>query len=67
MVSDSSYGHTGYTGTMIWIDPVNKLIFIFLSNRVYPSAAENKLAEMNIRTQIQDVIYNSLSKSTEIK
>ena len=41
-------------------DPQEKLIFVFLSNRVYPSAENNKLVEMNIRTRIQDLIYQSL-------
>lgn len=55
--SQSSYGHTGFTGTMLWVDPEYNLIYVFLSNRVHPSAAENKLAKMNIRTDIQSIIY----------
>jgi len=56
------YGHTGYTGTCCWVDPVNKLVFVFLSNRTYPNDAINKLAKMNIRTRIQEVIYQSMKK-----
>ena len=56
----STYGHTGYTGTCFWVDPDNQLIFIFLSNRTYPSRTYKKLMEMNIRPQIQDVIYEAL-------
>lgn len=56
----SVYGHTGFTGTCFWVDPDNQLIYIFLSNRVYPSRTNTKLSSLNIRTRIQDVIYKSL-------
>ncbi len=60
-VSDESFGHTGFTGTMAWADPKNGLVFIFLSNRVYPDARrENKLAKSGIRTKIQEIIYNAV-------
>jgi len=59
-VSQSSFGHTGFTGTMVWVDPEYNLVYIFLSNRVHPSAATNKLAKMNIRTEIQSLIYKSM-------
>lgn len=59
-VSQSSFGHTGFTGTMFWIDPEYNLVYIFLSNRVHPSATPNKLAKMNIRTDIQSLIYKSI-------
>lgn len=54
------YGHTGYTGTCCWVDPVNNLVYVFLSNRTYPNDSINKLAKMGIRTKIQEVIYKSL-------
>ncbi len=54
------YGHTGYTGTCCWVDPVNDLVYVFLSNRTYPYDRENKLAKSGIRTKIQEVIYESL-------
>ncbi len=60
--SHSSFGHTGFTGTMVWIDPESQLIYIFLSNRVHPTASPNKLANMNIRTDIQEQIYLSMKK-----
>ncbi len=60
-VSASSFGHTGFTGTILWIDPEYDLIYIFLSNRIHPRSFNKKLIEMNVRTQIQDVIYNSLN------
>lgn len=56
-VSSLAFGHSGFTGTFAWADPKNNLVFIFLSNRIYPSADNKKLAEMNIRTNIQDLIY----------
>jgi beta-N-acetylhexosaminidase len=59
-VSADSYGHTGFTGTMAWIDPEYEIIYIFLSNRVYPDAINNKLVEYNIRTNIQKVIYEAM-------
>jgi CubicO group peptidase (beta-lactamase class C family) len=56
------YGHTGYTGTCCWVDPVNKLVYVFLSNRTYPGDGPNKLASMSIRPKIQEVIYQSIKK-----
>ncbi len=58
--SQASYGHTGFTGTMLWVDPDYELVYVFLSNRVHPSSATNKLAQMNIRTEIQSAIYSHL-------
>lgn len=55
--SQKSIGHSGFTGTYLWIEPENKTIFIFLSNRVYPSANHNKLSKLNIRTDMNNVIY----------
>ena len=54
------FGHTGYTGTCCWVDPVNKLVYVFLSNRVYPNDASNKLSKMQIRKKIQEAIYQIL-------
>ncbi len=58
----SVFGHTGFTGTCVWSDPENNLTYIFLSNRVYPNAENNQLVKMNIRTDLQEVIYKALSK-----
>lgn len=55
----SVYGHTGYTGTCIWIDPSNQLIYIFLSNRVHPQVS-TKIYDLNVRNRIQDVIYETI-------
>jgi len=59
-VSPSSYGHSGYTGTLVWIDPEKDLVFVFLSNRVNPSAANNKINTLKIRRKVMDVVYKSL-------
>lgn len=58
--SGSTYGHTGFTGTAIWVDPAFDLIFVFLSNRIYPDANNRKLIRNNIRTRMQDVVYQSI-------
>jgi CubicO group peptidase (beta-lactamase class C family) len=55
--SPSSFGHSGFTGTYFWVDPEHDLIYIFLSNRVYPSSSPNKLVSMGIRTKIQELLY----------
>ncbi|WP_347159782.1 glycoside hydrolase family 3 N-terminal domain-containing protein [Pontibacter chitinilyticus] len=60
----STFGHTGFTGTGAWVDPDNQLIYIFLSNRVYPDAGNNKLVKYNIRTRIHDVVYKALIPKT---
>jgi len=61
--SSSSFGHSGFTGTLIWIDPKYKLNYIFLSNRTYPTYKNKKLIEMNIRTKIHDELYNVFLKN----
>lgn len=58
--SQSSFGHTGFTGTMAWADPDYDLVFVFLSNRVYPSVSPNRLALLDIRTNLQSLIYQDL-------
>ena len=60
--SQISYGHTGFTGTYVWIDPEYDLVYVFLSNRVCPDAENKKLANMNIRTDIQQVIYDAIKQ-----
>lgn len=62
-VSKSSFGHTGFTGTMAWADPEKELVYIFLSNRTYPdSNAPNSLSKENVRENIQKVIYDAIEK-----
>ncbi len=59
--SQRTYGHTGYTGTCVWVDPEYKLIYIFLSNRINPEI-NDKLSQLNIRGRIQDLIYEAIKK-----
>lgn len=60
-VSYSSFGHTGFTGTIAWADPEEEIVFVFLSNRVYPNAANKKLIKMGIRTDIMQAIYDGIN------
>ncbi|ANQ50616.1 serine hydrolase [Flammeovirga sp. MY04] len=62
----STFGHTGFTGTCAWVDPDNNIVYIFLSNRVYPTARNNKLAKENIRENIQGAIYESMIDNNSI-
>lgn len=59
--SRSTFGHSGFTGTCAWVDPENELVYIFLSNRVYPTSKNSKLAKENYRTRIMQVIYNAMN------
>ncbi|RYJ51175.1 beta-N-acetylglucosaminidase [Flavobacterium petrolei] len=58
--SMTSFGHTGYTGTMAWADPETQIVYVFLSNRTFPIAGENRLSKENIREDIQKVIYEAI-------
>jgi beta-glucosidase-like glycosyl hydrolase/CubicO group peptidase (beta-lactamase class C family) len=60
--SPQTFGHTGFTGTCTWADPKTEIIYVFLSNRVYPFPENNKLAQSNLRTRIQDLIYEVTRK-----
>ena len=60
--SPSSYGHSGYTGTFVWVDPAEDLIYIFFSNRVYPTRNNRKIYETNVRPNIHQVIYDAIKK-----
>lgn len=60
--SDSSFGHTGFTGTITWVDPETETVYVFLSNRTYPEYTGNSLAKGKIREQVQEVIYDAIIK-----
>lgn len=60
--SQKTYGHQGFTGTVFWIDPETKLVYIFLSNRVYPDTDPNKLSESKIRLLVHEEIYKAIGK-----
>ncbi|WP_347923156.1 serine hydrolase [Pontimicrobium sp. SW4] len=64
-VSSTSFGHSGFTGTFVWADPENELVFIFLSNRVYPSRTHRNIYNLNIRPKLQQVFY--ISSNSEEK
>lgn len=59
-VSSLSFGHTGFTGTIAWVDPDKDLIYVFLSNRVYPDAENKKINTLATRVEIQEAIYKVL-------
>jgi len=58
--SKNSFGHTGFTGTMVWMDPASGLLFVFLSNRVSPDATNNKLITTKLRARIYEILADAL-------
>ena len=58
-VSPESFGHSGFTGTFVWADPKHEMVFIFLSNRVYPSRSHSNIYNLNIRPALQEVFYKA--------
>ncbi|MEJ2112452.1 MAG: serine hydrolase [Flavobacteriaceae bacterium] len=56
-VSPESFGHAGFTGTFVWADPKTELVFVFLSNRVYPTRTHRNIYDLNIRPSLQEVFY----------
>ena len=63
VASSSSFGHSGFTGTLVWCDPKYQINYVFLSNRVHPSADNWKIVEQNVRTNIQKIIYDAVGDS----
>ncbi len=61
-VSLTSFGHSGFTGTFAWADPETEIVYVFLSNRTYPSAENNRLAKENVRSDIQEIIMSAVIK-----
>jgi len=59
-VSPSSFGHSGFTGTYTWADPENGLVYVFLSNRVYPDSENHKIGKYDIRTNIHQLFYDAI-------
>ncbi len=62
----NTFGHTGFTGTCVWADPDNDLIFIFLSNRIYPSKRNNKLQKTGLRERLHKIVYQSLREGKKL-
>ncbi len=67
LVSPLTFGHQGFTGICVWADPEYDLLYIFLSNRVQPSASPNNLSKQDIRNSIQDIIYASMGAEKVIR
>ena len=65
-VSDKSFGHSGFTGTYTWADPESEIVYVFLSNRVYPTMENTKLVKSEVRTEIQQLIQNAIIQN-EVK
>ena len=60
VIPKKTFGHTGFTGTCFWVDPENELVYVFLSNRLHPSAKNRRFLRKRIRERIQRVIYDAL-------
>ena len=58
--SPATYGHTGFTGTCVWVDPEQRLVYVFLSNRIHPSARNGKIFTEETRSRIHEVVYDAL-------
>ena len=58
--SYKTYGHLGFTGTCVWADPLNNLIFVFLSNRTYPDMENNLLGRDDYRPRLQSIVYRAI-------
>ena len=58
--SDESFGHSGFTGTFTWADPKSEIVYVFLSNRVYPNMNNTKLVKSSVRTKIQQAIQDAI-------
>lgn len=66
-VSYLSFGHSGFTGAIVWVDPAENVVYVFLSNRIHPNTEPNKLVKLNIRTNIQQVVYDAINKTKSAK
>jgi CubicO group peptidase (beta-lactamase class C family) len=64
LASPATFGHTGYTGTCFWVDPKYNLVYILLSNRVYPNDSK-KFNLMHVRGNVQDVVYKAIEKGMQ--
>ena len=59
-VSPESFGHTGFTGTFVWADPETGILYVFLSNKINPDQDNPRLVEMDVRTNIQQVLHDAI-------
>lgn len=58
--SPETFGHQGFTGTCVWVDPAYHLVYVFLSNRTFPDDNNEKLTKLSTRTRIQEAIYDAI-------
>jgi CubicO group peptidase (beta-lactamase class C family) len=65
--SPESFGHSGFTGTFVWMDPKCGLLYIFLSNRVCPTRNNNLISDLNVRTEILSAIYKQIDGLKKIE
>ena len=64
--SPASFGHSGYTGTFVWVDPEYDLLYVFLSNRVHPSRERGAIYSLNIRPRVHTLLYSFINRSEEV-
>ena len=64
--SGQTYGHIGFTGTCTWADPVNKVVYVFLANRTYPSTDNFRINKLGIRSRILGVVYEAMGSNVKI-
>jgi CubicO group peptidase (beta-lactamase class C family) len=65
LVSEQSFGHSGYTGTFVWADPANQLLFVFLSNRVFPDRDNHKITKLRLRPLLLEALFKMAGKSSD--
>ena len=65
LASPESFGHSGFTGTFTWADPQTGLVFVFLSNRVYPTRKNKNIIHYNVRTNIHSVLYEAIFEAQD--
>lgn len=65
-VGMTSFGHSGFTGTYTWADPETEIVYVFLSNRIHPSAENRYLISKDVRTKIQQIIYDSIIDTKQV-
>lgn len=60
--SPASFGHSGFTGTFVWVDPEAEITYVFLSNRVYPTRRNNNISDLRIRGAILQAAYDAINQ-----
>lgn len=60
--SEQTYGHLGFTGTSFWVDPVNDLVVVILTNRTWPDSENFLYSNEGVRGKIADIFYDSIKK-----